>query len=129
MCEWLLRRVSDHAISFLKHSRKLILSLYDHDRQVGSSCYKANPYCNCKSNVMYNSLLYLTRRQGGIQCNNSAIIGAVCGGFGAYMNDKEIPANGLDVGRDYCLSGKFSLHRQGKQRDDVCTCLLQENSS
>ena len=110
----------------LKNSRKLIRSLYDHDRGVGTPC-TSNSNCNCKSNVMYNSLLYLTRCEGGIQCNGTGT-GALCGGFGAYTNSDELHT-GLDIGRDYCLSGKFSPHRQGEQRNDVCTCLLQDKYS
>lgn len=68
--------------SLLKDSRKLIPSLYDHDREVGQSC-EVNPNCNCKLNVMYNSFLYLTCCEGGIQCNATSTNGekgAVCGG-------------------------------------------------
>jgi hypothetical protein len=63
---------------------------------------------------MYNSFLYLILCEGGIQCNATKANGekgAVCGGYWAYMNDNEITTVGLDVGRDYCLSGKFSLDR------------------
>jgi hypothetical protein len=65
-----------------------------------------------------------------MQCNvnGSFTHPGVCGGFASYLNDGEMQ-DGLDVGRDYCLSGEFSLHLQGKRHDDVCTCLLQEKPS
>ena len=79
---------------------------------------------------MYNSSIYLTYWEGGMQCNGNGTVynPGVCGGFGSYLNDKEME-DGLDVGRDYCLSGEFSLHLQGKKHDDLCICLLQEEYS
>ena len=59
-------------------------------------------------------LLYLTISEGGINCNKigSITYTGVCGGFGAYMNNSEV-YDGLDFGRDYCLSGEFSRGRRG----------------
>jgi hypothetical protein len=77
-----------------------------YDREPGAACV-LNEDCNCRSAIMHNSSFYLTNSVGGINCNqtNSYTYPGVCGGFGAYMNNSEV-YNGLDFGRDYCLSGE-----------------------
>ena len=75
----------------------------DPDREPGTPCSSDND-CNCKSKTIHNSLLNLRTSVGGIRCN------AVCGGYGAFMNNLE-SYDGLDFGRDYCLSGEFPLRR------------------
>lgn len=102
----------------LKHSRELILPLHDHDRGPGDTC-SSDDDCNCKSNVMHNSLLHLTCCEGGIKCHHN---GTVCGGFGAYLNVQELEGTGLDVGRDYCLSGGLSLHKERNVMTYVPAC-------
>ena len=130
--ERLMHRVSNLAIFITKRTRKLILSLYDYDRAAGDPC-TGNTDCNCKSNVMYNSLFYLTCFQGGLQCNTSyyydnnkaygswAPFGGsgstVCGGFGSTPNYNETHLG--NTAGDYCLSGGLSLHLQGKKRDNL----------
>jgi hypothetical protein len=49
----------------------------------------------------------------------------VCGGYGAYMNNME-SHDGLDFGRDYCLSGEFCPCHPEKPNDDRHTLNLQE---
>ena len=65
---------------------------------------------------------------GGINCNETLSKTGVCGGYEAYMNNME-SYDGLDFGRDYCLSGELSLHHLGKPRDDGHTRHLQEKPS
>ena len=96
-----------HYIALPTHTRELKLTLCDSDREPGANCL-FNEDCNCKSKTFHNSLLYLRISQGGINCNSSFVPGVpgLCGGYLAYMNDSEA-SDGLDFGRDYCLSGKF----------------------
>ena len=79
----------------------------DPDREPGTPCSLDNE-CNCKSKTIHDSLLNLRTSVGGIRCNAS--FDGVCGGYGAYMNNLE-SYDGLDFGRDYCLSGEFPLRR------------------
>ena len=104
--EWPMRRVSITTL----HYRRILgnSNLHcDSDREPGANCL-FNEDCNCKSKTFHNSLLYLRISQGGINCNSSFVPGVpgLCGGYQAYMNDSEA-SDGLDFGRDYCLSGEF----------------------
>ena len=107
------------------HTRKLELTLCDRDREPGAPCVYSTVDCNCKSKTIHNSLVYLMISEGGINCNESFSYTGVCGGYGAYMNNME-SYDGLDFGRDYCLSGEFSLRHPGKSRDGKRTRNSQE---
>jgi len=89
------------------NARELELTLYDRYREPGAPCYR-DVDCNCKLKSIRNSLLHLMMSEGGINCNVTLSDNGVCGGYGAYMNSME-SYDGLDFGRDYCLSGEFSL--------------------
>jgi hypothetical protein len=105
-------------IALAIHTRELELTLCDPNREAGASC-NSNYDCNCKSKTIHNSLLNLRISVGGIRCNISDASDlqssekGVCGGYGAYMYNLE-SYDGLDFGRDYCLSGEFPLHRSEK---------------
>jgi hypothetical protein len=94
------------------HTRELELTLFDPNREPGAPCL-TDGACNCKSKTIHNSLLFLIISEGGTNCNVTFSDFGVCGGYGAYMNNME-SYDGLDFGRDYCLSGEFLLRRAGK---------------
>lgn len=98
-----------HDIALPAHTRELKLTLCDLDREPGAYCLSHGD-CNCKSKIIHNSL-YLRISEGGITCNHSDY--GLCGGYGASMYNME-SYDGLDFGRDYCLSGESSLCRPGK---------------
>ena len=99
-----------HDIALPMHTRELELTLCDPNREPGAPCLKSGD-CNCKSRTIHNSLLHLRICEGGIKCNESFSNTGVCGGYGAYMNNME-SHDGLDFGRDYCLSGEFSPYQK-----------------
>ncbi|KIM47206.1 hypothetical protein M413DRAFT_23449 [Hebeloma cylindrosporum] len=83
-----------HHLALPTYTLELELTLYDLNREPGASC-RYNVDCNW-----------------GINCNGSFSPNGVCGGYGAYMNNME-SYDGLDFGRDYCLSGKASQNNIG----------------
>jgi len=61
-----------------------------------------NGACRGEPGVTCNSF---SQCNWGIRCNATFdVTFGVCGGYGAYMNNQE-SYDGLDFGRDYCLSG------------------------